>query len=60
MALWHGITGITRFCGGSRKSLIAWSRPTWDNPEMRAGGGLRARRNAASLSQAGGEPGRWS
>jgi hypothetical protein len=63
MVLWHGITGITRFCGGPRKSLtarsrIAWSRRTWDNPGMGAGG-YRPVVMAALLSQAGGEPGRW-
>jgi len=59
MALWHGITGITRFRGGPRKSLIAGSRPTWDNPEMRPGGGYGPVAAAALLSQTGGEPGRW-
>ena len=38
MVLWHGITGITWLCGGTQKSLMAWSGPAWDNPEMRAGG----------------------
>ena len=66
MGLWHditgitGITGITRFCGGPRKSLIARWGPTWDNPEMRAGGGCGLVVMAALLSQAGGEPDRWS
>lgn len=55
-----GITGITRFCGGPRKPSVAWSGPTWDNPEMRAGGGYGLVVMAALVSRAGGEPGRWS
>ncbi len=34
-----GITGIARFCGRPWKSLVARWGPTWDIPEMRAGGG---------------------
>ena len=62
MVLWHGligITGITWFSSGPRKSLIAWSGPTWDNPGMRAGG-YGPVVMAAVPGQAGGEPGRWS
>jgi hypothetical protein len=62
MVLWHGligITGITRFSGGPRGSLIAWSGPTWDNPGMRAGG-YGPVVMAAVPCRAGGEPGRWS
>lgn len=62
MVLWHGITGITgitRFCRGLGKSLIAWSGTSWDNREVRAGGhGLVML--TAFLCQAGGELGRWS
>jgi hypothetical protein len=65
MGLWHditgitGITGIIRFCGGPRKSLIARRGPARDYPETRAGGG-RLVVMAALLSRAGGEPDRWS
>jgi len=58
MVLWHGITGITWLCGGPQKSLMAWSGPAWDNPEMRAGG-YGAVMMAALSCPAGGEPGRW-
>lgn len=61
MVLWDDITditGMTWLRGGPRNSLIAWSGPAWDNPEVRAGG-CGPVVMAALFCQAGGEPGRW-
>jgi len=59
MVLGHAIAWIGWLCGRPGKSLIAWSGPIWDNPEVCPGGfGLVLM--AEAPCQAGSEPGRWS